>query len=44
LIAAFESEIKRRSFNPSPAVPNGLGDEDAIRAFWMAAAAKSAAH
>jgi len=29
--------------NPSPAVPTGLGDEDAIRAVWTADAAKSAA-
>jgi hypothetical protein len=28
--------------NPSPAVPTGLGDEDAIRAVWTADAAKSA--
>jgi hypothetical protein len=27
--------------NPSPAVPQGLGDEDAIRAIWMADKAKS---
>jgi len=27
--------------NPSPAVPHGLGDEDAIRAIWMADRAKS---
>jgi hypothetical protein len=30
--------------NPSPAVPTGLGDEDAIRAVWMEDAAKSAGH
>jgi hypothetical protein len=28
--------------NPSPAVPTGLGDEDAIRAVWTADSAKSA--
>jgi hypothetical protein len=28
--------------NPSPAVPNGMGDEEAIRAVWAADAAKSA--
>jgi hypothetical protein len=30
--------------NPSPAVPTGLGDEDAIRAVWAADAAKTARH
>ncbi len=28
--------------NPSPAVPNGMGDEEAIRAIWTADSAKSA--
>jgi hypothetical protein len=28
--------------NPSPAVPTGLGDEEAIRAVWMGDTAKSA--